>query len=429
MSKPYPPTHAVARRTARRTPRAMHAAHETRMSDVLRRARALTHALTDAISRCEVNTWSAPTVDALGTDADAMELDALTSIARAMEDMTELLYAFESGAANARDARAQARLSADLERARRLVFSASARALERVNGEREVCREALAFVEMPGDREYVDVVEQYNPEDEHKVSKMTAEPLKTNTFLRAANDEDFAASYGVDQFGIRPMTPVNAPAGVDDMYFGRLDSPVVAYGESDSVKSCDYSPGGMSEDSARYYNDRDVGSDDHTAKSGDAKAKQRSSEKNGQGWLAFALGAVLAGGVMRFAGSPQAAALGAEARRRATEAKKRATNAARDSVIATTKAVGNTVNAQRARFAAQKSQRASDIKNSDVKGASEEPMYEVVHTRATLNNDAGLRGMDRERTRAIATVRVGDEFATMPARDFRWKPNVLLGRG
>lgn len=132
---------------------------------------------------------------------------------------------------------------------------------------------------------------------------------------------------------------------------------------------------------------------------------------------------------MRFAGSPQAAALGAEARRRATEAKKRATNAARDSVIATTKAVGNSVNAQRARFAARKSQRASDIKNSDVKVASEEPMYEVVHTRAMLNNDAGLRGMDRERTRAIATVRVGDEFATMPARDFRWKPNVLLGRG
>ena len=409
----------------------MHAPHDTKMSDVLRRARALTHALTDAISRCEVNTWSAPHVDALGTDADAMELDALTAIARAMEDMTELLYAFDSAEPNGRDARAQARLSADLERARRLVFSASARALERVNGEREVCREALAFVEMPGDREYVDVVEHAHQEDEQKISSKSAmEPLTKNTFLRAVNDDDFAASYGVDQFGIRPMTPMNGAKDDMEMYSGRLGSPTAAYGESDSVKSSDYSPGGMSEDSARYYNDRDAGADDHAAaKSDGAKAKHRTSEKNGQGWLAFALGAVLAGGAMRFAGSPRAAAMGAEARRRATAAKTRATNAARDSLIATSKALGNTVNAQRARLAARKSQRASDVKKSDVKVENEEPSYEVVHTRATLNNDAGLRGIDRERTRAIATVRVGDEFATMPARDFRWKPNVLLGRG
>jgi len=378
--------------------------------DISLRVRALERALADAISRCEVNAWSARS--AATTSADRDELDALLAVARAIARMSRALNALNDD--DNRDGRSRARASAELERARRGVFVASARARERATLEGDVARECLAFVEMPGDREYVDVGEEEDFEfnanasasefavahDEIEREVERRGRAETNTFLRAANDDD-EDFYGVDAYDVRVMTPERV--GENDGYEGAYEGARMYDSEMKSSlhsAAAAESPGSMSEDSARYYNDRRDGE-------GEKKSEKASRDQNGRGWLAFALSAIVVGGAMQFIGSPRAAAMGAEARRRATAAKARAATMARDSVNAAKNAVADTVHAQRARASARKAQelKIAAANNDD------EPTYHVVHTRAGT------------------TSRAADEFASMPARDFRWKPHVLLGRG
>jgi hypothetical protein len=58
--------------------------------------------------------------------------------------------------------------------------------------------------------------------------------------------------------------------------------------------------------------------------------------------------------------------------------------------------------------------------------------YVVKHTRAAFEGDAGLEALEHAGTRGVASIRVSTDrssFVDIPARDYRWKPSVMIGRG
>ena len=376
--------------------------------------RRLAMRLTDAIQRQEVHQWSR----GVATTTVELELRALCDARDALEVMARALDG--AMAATRVNGRETERAGAALERARRRAFAATMKALESVSEEREALRRVREFLEMPGDLEmYARMMN-----DGFEVMKSSESPLRAATeatraaetptsFLGAkerddlaVSDEDVSEEEAVRLFETfnaysQPMTPRTYH---HNGY--QLDS------FESEVKSNRYgdSPGGISEDSA--YGAQD----DADAKKGAVKA---SKTHNGGAWVAVALGAIAAAGLMRAAATPQVAALKALAALKMGAFKRRAAGAAQ-------KVSQNAL--VKAKEAFTKKKRAAEATPM----ADRRATYVVKHTRAAFEGDAGLEALEHAGTRGVASIRVSSDrssFVDIPSRDYRWKPSVMIGRG
>jgi len=387
------------------------------------RAQSLARKLNDAISRCEVNAWT-HVGGSSSESADSIELRALVDVHGALEEMTHRLHAMcdvgGRGSPVGRELRDLNAMSEALEGARRAAFGACLKALEGVNEERSIVREVREFVEMPGDLEMMHRAEemrgmsgQYQQQHERTTPQQR--------FFVGADDADVERREE-ETVGRAMIDGAYAPMFTPRTY--RDNSYAIDAFESE-VKSNRYvaptrdSPGGMSEDSA--YDEDNI-----RGKGGKTRRGAKKGDGNGKGWVMFALGAVAVGAAMRFAASPQCAALKALCALRASDAKRRVSRAVRD-------ATSKTVSGVKHAIEGRKKARATERRRRCDAGASPRPVYEVKHTRASLESESGLEALDHKGTIGVATVRIGPPsaggFSTMPARDYRWKPSVMLGRG
>ena len=300
--------------------------------------RRLARALTDAIQRQEVHQWSR----GAATTTVELELRALCTARDALEVMAR-------GARRARrrrrgrTRRETERAGAALERARRRAFAATMKALEGVSEEREALRRVREFLEMPGDLEmYARMMDDgleamKSSESPPRAATEATRAAETPTsFLGAKERDDLAVSdedVASEEEAVRVFQTFNAysqPMTPRTYHHNgyQLDS------FESEVKSNRYgdSPGGISEDSA--YGAQD----DADAKKGAVKA---SKTHNGGAWVAVALGAIAAAGLMRAAATPQVAALKALAALKMGAFKRRAAGAAQK-VVATCARQGET---------------------------------------------------------------------------------------
>lgn len=374
--------------------------------------RRLARALTDAIQRQEVHQWSR----GAATTTVELELRALCSARDALEVMSAALDA--ATAAARADSRETERAGAALERARRRAFAATMKALEGVSEEREALRRVREFLEMPGDLEmYARMMD-----DGLEAMKSSESPPRTareatetpTSFLGAKERDDLAMSdedVASEEEAVRVFQTFNAysqPMTPRTYHHNgyQLDS------FESEVKSNRYgdSPGGISEDSA--YGAQD----DADAKKG---AVESSKTHNGGAWVAVAVGAIAAAGLMRAAATPQVAALKALAALKMGAFKRRAASAAQK---ASQHAIG------KAKQAFAKKKRAVEATPM----ADRRATYVVKHTRGSFGGDAGLEALEHAGTRGVASIRVSSDTSSLvdvPARDYRWKPSVMIGRG
>ncbi|CEG01282.1 unnamed product [Ostreococcus tauri] len=302
----------------------------------LRRAVATQRTVTQAMQRAEVNAWTHQSRDdphrASDDSADAIELralhrvnDNLSNVVNALRQLTTALRSNDE-----LDRRRAESLSEHLERARRDGVRACARALESATSERNAVRECMEFLEVPGDREMIQREEEARERsmsEEYDAATRTSSPA---SFLHAepkfVDDEDVDAMSEEEatkmfaQYNAfsAPMTPQNLArrGGVSDVYVSEVKS-------SRGVTLRD-SPGGMSEDSAYGSPNADTKGDKTPMNS----RGKRASSGNGGIWAGVALGALAVGAAMRFAATPQAAALQAVATMVATHAKRGVVGAA-----------------------------------------------------------------------------------------------------
>jgi hypothetical protein len=164
------------------------------------------------------------------------------------------------------------------------------------------------------------------------------------------------------------------------------------------------SPGGMSSDSAYAADDdaRRRWERDDGMKKGTLKRSVDASDGKGRGWVLFALGAIAASAAMRVAASPQAVAVRAMVLLTA----RRARDDARRSVA---NVKSKAIEAVRQKLAQRK-----------LKTTPQTVSYEVKHWRRTSESAVDLP------PREPPTIQ---DFANAPARDVRWKPNAMTGRG
>lgn len=393
----------------------------------LARAQSLARKLNDAISRCEVNAWThvggSTAGGASSESADSIELRALVDVHGALEEMTHRLHAMcdasgGRGSPVGRELRDFNALSEALEGARRAAFGACLKALEGVNEERSVVREVREFVEMPGDLEMMHRAEEMRGGHYQHSQERAERTTPQQRYFAGADDADVERRE--EETTVRHAMTGGAYAPMFTPRTYRDNAYAMDAFESE-VKSNRYdaptrdSPGGMSEDSA--YNDDVV--------RGKGR-KTRRDDENGKGWVMFALGAVAVGAVMRFAASPQCAALKALCALRASDAKRRVSRAVRDATSKTVGGVKHAIEGRRNARVTERRRRWDD-------GTARRSVYEVKHTRAALESESGLEALDHKGTTGVATVRIGPPngggFSAMPARDYRWKPSVMLGRG
>ena len=391
----------------------------------LARAQSLARKLNDAISRSEVNAWThVGGSTASSESADSIELRALVDVHGALEEMAHRLHAMcdasgGRGSPVGRELRDFNALSEALEGARRAAFGACLKALEGVNEERSVVREVREFVEMPGDLEMMHRAEEMRGVHYQHAQERTTPQQR---YFAGADDADVERREE-ETTGVRRAMTGGAYAPMFTPRTYRDNAYAMDAFESE-VKSNRYeaptrdSPGGMSEDSAY---------DDDVVVRGGKGGKTRRGDENGKGWVMFALGAVAVGAVMRFAASPQCAALKALCALRASDAKRRVSRAVRDATSKTVGGVKHAIEGRRNARATERQRRRADA------GTARRSVYEVKHTRAALESESGLEALDHKGTTGVATVRIGPPngggFSTMPARDYRWKPSVMLGRG
>lgn len=367
----------------------------------LRRASDVARALDDATKRLEVTAWSS----ARASDGNSAESIELRTLMRLRDDARILVHSLRAltlaMASHDESERMDAgALSERLERERRACVASAARALESAMSERQVVRDAMEFLEMPGDREMLQRAEEIRERSWSEDSFASAPPTRAATpaalfaadrydedDLNSLSEDDAARMYDTFNAYSAPITP-RSFVGVAEAY----ESAVKSNGVDDS-------PGGISEDSA-------YGSPKTNAKSSGKPSMKRYSTKSSNGgiWAGIAVGAIAVGTAMRFASTPQCAALQAFLAIKAASAKRGAQAAI----------------AGAATRAMKKLKSALDRPKPSEERVDSIPSPTVNESRRASGAMLGLEAPQNSVKRS---------FATRPASELRWKPSVVHGHG
>jgi len=291
-------------------------------------------------------------------------------------------------------------LSERLERERRACVTSAARALESAMSERQAVRDAMEFLEIPGDREMLQRAE------EMRERSWSEESFASGAHARAATPTALFAADRYDEEDLSSMSEEDAVRMYDT--FNAYSAPMtprsfvgVAEAYESAVKSnhVDDSPGGISEDSA-------YASPKTNAKSSGKPVMQRNSTKSSNGgiWAGIAVGAIAVGTAMRFASTPQCAALQAFLAIKAASAKRGAQAAI----------------ARAASRATEKLKSAMERPKASKERVDSIPAPTASESRRASGAMLGLEAPQNSVKRS---------FATTPASELRWKPSVVHGHG